>query len=603
MKINLLKNTSILVLVGIIISNNGCTIMKRKYLNGYYIAQSNNKKSINLNKHIQNNQIPTDKKKSLFTHNTSMSENISMPYSNTFIYQDTVLSNKFVLKHLQHQNEINKILTCKNKFLTSNSSPLQNFSYDHLFQIIKKRKLQDILKLEKNIISPQKDRDKDRIEKIWSDCGLNFKTALKMVTIFGLIGAHYWYAKKYTIGCLNTFVFIGTLFGIMAIFISPPAAGILLGFYGVINVIWWQIDIHRVKDGTFKPDCYTSYEESRPYIAPKIKLTPIIISGSKADGTLKVGYDIPTEVIPSTQYDDYTNQVYITYQEKPIDWNKYELDQSELRSKVMEYCSNWGYKGYNFFESSKKECLDYRNGVCYKYRFIHECQCTDTPNNSNNSESNNNSSTVKKEIKGTGTAFLISSDGYLITNYHVIEDVTNFNNITIFDTQKRTSYKAKLIANDIRNDLALLKIEDEKFDTKTTVPYTISAQSPRPGDDVFVVGYPEANVLGIEPKFVDGKISALSGFQDDLSSYQLTTPVYPGNSGSPLFNKDGEIVGVINAKFKKGDNVSYAIKKSALINLLETQSINLPNTNLLKNKPIQDKIDAIKKCVYLVVIQ
>lgn len=575
--------------------------MKRKYRNGYYIAQSNNKKHTNLNEYIQNKQSPPNKKNSPFTHIASTSENTSTLISNTLIYQDTLLPNKFAFKYFQLKNEDNKFLTHKNKFLTRNHSPLPNISHDHLFEIIKKRKLQDILKLERSIISPQKDRDK--IEKVWSDCGLNFKTALKMVTIFGLIGAHYWYAKKYTVGCLNTFVFIGTLSGITAIFISPPAAGILLGFYGVINVIWWQIDIHRVKDGSFKPDCYKNYEESRPYIEPKIKITPIIISGSKADGTLKVAYDIPTEVIPFTRYDAYTNQVYVTYQEKPIDWDKYELDKSQLRDKVMEYCSNWGYKGYNFFESGKRECLDYRNGACYKYRYIHECQCTDTPNNAGNSESNNNSSTVKNEIKGTGTAFLISSDGYLITNYHVIEDVTNFNNITIFDTQKKTSYKAKLIANDIRNDLALLKIEDEKFDTKTTVPYTISTQSPRPGDDVFVVGYPHASALGIEPKFVDGKISALSGFRDDLSSYQLTTPVYPGNSGSPLFNKDGEIIGVINERYTKGDNVSYAIKKSALINLLETQNINLPNTNLLKNKPIQDKIDAIKKCVYLVVIQ
>ncbi|GAB4200819.1 MAG: hypothetical protein Fur0023_04570 [Bacteroidia bacterium] len=612
MKRNLFKNSSIgLLLAGAIISNNSCTIMKRKYRSGYYITPPGISISKNHGKSISNNYPKfTFNDQNTILKSDNQTENPPSLHSTAFLSDKTNTINEYAFIFPDTTNKENNLIVNKNNKITyrNHHSDFGHFPTNILFEILKNRKLQDILKAERKITSYTKDKNKDRerIEKMWSDCGLNFKTVLKLVTIFGIMGAHYWYSRKYFIGCLNTFVFLGTLTGLIALFMSPAAAPIILAFYGIPNIIWWQIDVARVKDGSFKPECYyygsSNEEKSLP---PKTILYPIVISGSKADGTLKVGYEIKPEIISQTIYDQRTGSAYIVYHEKPIDMSQYEIDQNELERKVMEYCNNWGYKGYNFFESSKKECvdMDVANRVCKKYRFTHECQCTDTPNNSGQGQNNNNNTgNVDNKIKSLGTAFLISNDGYAVTNYHVIDDASNPNKIELYDTHNKISYTAKVIAKDIRNDLALLKIEDDKFG-KQYLPYSISNKSPRVGEEVFVIGYPEADKLGTEPKFVDGKISALSGVQDDMSSYQLTTPVYPGNSGSPLFNKNGEIIGVINAKFKSGDNVSYAIKKTALINLLESNNVVYPSVNNLQNKSTEDKIQIIKKYVYLVIIK
>jgi S1-C subfamily serine protease len=73
-------------------------------------------------------------------------------------------------------------------------------------------------------------------------------------------------------------------------------------------------------------------------------------------------------------------------------------------------------------------------------------------------------------------------------------------------------------------------------------------------------------------KFTDGKISSKSGYDNDATTYQISVPVQPGNSGGPLFDSKGNLVGVVNAKFTKGDNVSYAIKSPVLKTLFRPES-------------------------------
>ncbi|MBK6522650.1 MAG: trypsin-like peptidase domain-containing protein [Sphingobacteriaceae bacterium] len=75
--------------------------------------------------------------------------------------------------------------------------------------------------------------------------------------------------------------------------------------------------------------------------------------------------------------------------------------------------------------------------------------------------------------------------------------------------------------------------------------------------------------MGKEAKFTDGKVSSKTGFNGAINSFQSTIPVQPGNSGGPVFNDKGQMVGVINATYREADNVSYAIKLNYINNLID----------------------------------
>ena len=111
----------------------------------------------------------------------------------------------------------------------------------------------------------------------------------------------------------------------------------------------------------------------------------------------------------------------------------------------------------------------------------------------------------------------------------------------------------------------------------------------------------EAN-FGDEVKFTDGRISSKSGFQGDVGSYQISVPVQPGNSGGPLFNSKGDIIGIVSAKITDAENVSYAIKSNQLLNLIETHTnpLVIPKDNLLKNNSLSEKIKRIRDFVYII---
>ena len=94
------------------------------------------------------------------------------------------------------------------------------------------------------------------------------------------------------------------------------------------------------------------------------------------------------------------------------------------------------------------------------------------------------------------------------------------------------------------------------------------------GEDVFVLGYPMTQALGNEIKLTNGIISARTGYQGDISTYQISAPVQPGNSGAPMFDSNGNIIGIVVAGVPGADNVGYAIKTLYLKVLIENTEIN-----------------------------
>lgn len=175
--------------------------------------------------------------------------------------------------------------------------------------------------------------------------------------------------------------------------------------------------------------------------------------------------------------------------------------------------------------------------------------------------------------KGNGSGFFINQEGYIATNYHVIEDATTLQ-INFTRNGKVESYPASVVVTDQQNDLAIIKIDDDAFEKLSKIPYGLFAHTKDTGSEVFALGFPMADVMGNEVKFTDGKISSKSGIQGDVRVYQISVPIQPGNSGGPLFDMNGNVIGItssgLNRDYFKSENVNYAIKASYLKTLMES---------------------------------
>lgn len=206
-------------------------------------------------------------------------------------------------------------------------------------------------------------------------------------------------------------------------------------------------------------------------------------------------------------------------------------------------------------------------------------------------------------VKSTGTGFAISDKGYIVTNYHVIEGA---NRIFIRGTSENPTLKleAKVIVSDENSDLAILKIVGDKLlDIK--IPYSIKSIPSETGTSVFTLGYPLPQYLGKEVKLTDGIISSKTGFQGSINAYQTTVAVQPGNSGGPLFDREGNLVGVINSKVGSAENVSYAIKSNILLNLLYALDtpVNLPSNSMLRGKSLIEQTKILEAFVYFIEVE
>lgn len=207
------------------------------------------------------------------------------------------------------------------------------------------------------------------------------------------------------------------------------------------------------------------------------------------------------------------------------------------------------------------------------------------------------------ESKVTGTGFLITPNGYLVTNHHVVKDSDKVRVQTASGL-----LDAVVIRTDAASDLALLKVTG----TFNALP-VVSSRTARLGATVATVGFPNIGLQGFEPKLSKGDISSLCGIQDDVRYFQVSVPVQPGNSGGPLFDERGNVVGVISAQLSQkaalessgtlAQSVNYAVKSSYLLSFLE--AVPEVSEKLLEAKTADQKfeavVDDVKKATVLII--
>jgi S1-C subfamily serine protease len=207
------------------------------------------------------------------------------------------------------------------------------------------------------------------------------------------------------------------------------------------------------------------------------------------------------------------------------------------------------------------------------------------------------------EPKITGTGFLITRNGYLVTNHHVVKDTSKVRVQTAAGL-----LDAVVVRVDAASDLALLKVSGT-FDALPVV----SSRSARLGATVATVGFPNIGLQGFEPKLSKGDISSLAGIQDDVRYFQISVPVQPGNSGGPLVDERGNVVGVVSAQLSQkaalestgtlAQSVNYAVKSSYLLSFLEAvpeASAGMPDAKTNEQK-FEAVVDDVKKATVLII--
>lgn len=206
--------------------------------------------------------------------------------------------------------------------------------------------------------------------------------------------------------------------------------------------------------------------------------------------------------------------------------------------------------------------------------------------------------------KKSGSGIVLTKNGIIATNYHVIENTSKIT-VQINKNGSKQSYKAKVLIADKINDLCLLQIDDGTFADYPDLQYGFRTDICETGTSVFAMGYPMSDVLGEEVKVTDGLISSKTGFDGNIVMYQISVPIQPGNSGGPLFDKQGYLVGITNAGVQKAQNVGYAIKSSYLKNLIDAApgQIKLPDHSAIENLPFTQQIQKLSQYIVWIIAE
>ena len=237
---------------------------------------------------------------------------------------------------------------------------------------------------------------------------------------------------------------------------------------------------------------------------------------------------------------------------------------------------------------------------------IEDIQSSQTAPSSPEKEPSSPSDNSSTDWVGSGSGFFISRAGHIATNYHVVDGMTKFQ-VEYYQNGKKYIYPAKVISTDPSNDMAIIRIDHKDFTTLPEIPYKFATRTKEVGTDVFTLGYPLTFIMGEEIKYTRGEISAKSGFQGDIRTYQISVPITNGNSGGPLFDYDGNIVGITSSGLRKdiADNVNYAIKAIYLQTLIDAcqENIELPTGIDLTGKSKPEIIKALQGFVVLIKVK
>jgi S1-C subfamily serine protease len=222
-----------------------------------------------------------------------------------------------------------------------------------------------------------------------------------------------------------------------------------------------------------------------------------------------------------------------------------------------------------------------------------------------NKQQNKEINTIKQNIsapviayKTGGTGFLIDQKGYVVTNAHIIQYA---NNIVVQNSNGK-DLSVKVVFVDIPRDIAILKITDTSFKTTLPIPYSIKKTSAEIAEPIYTLGFPRNEIV-----YGEGYLAAKTGFNGDTLTCQIAIAANPGNSGGPILNRNGEVVGVLSAKQTSAEGVVFATQSKFIYHALSSlqkdtlyQRIKMPATSSLKGLDKTQQVKKITDFVYMV---
>jgi len=199
------------------------------------------------------------------------------------------------------------------------------------------------------------------------------------------------------------------------------------------------------------------------------------------------------------------------------------------------------------------------------------------------------------KLASSGTGFYISADGHVLTNAHVVDECSSL----AVESIGKPAVEARLVASDARNDLAVIQTKGRARRTAA-----FRAGSVRQGESVVVYGFPLSGAIASTGNATAGNVSALAGLRDDTRMLQISAPVQPGNSGGPLMDMTGAVVGVVVGKLNAakvmevtGDipqNINFAIKAHVARGFLESHGVEYETAPKAKDLSVADVADAAR---------
>ena len=192
----------------------------------------------------------------------------------------------------------------------------------------------------------------------------------------------------------------------------------------------------------------------------------------------------------------------------------------------------------------------------------------------------------------TATGFCISPDGYFATANHFTSAVTRYQIVT-----KEGPVEARLVVSDPLWDLAILKV-DRIFPTALALR---PSDKVKLGESIATIGFPQTQLQGREPKIGKGEVASLAGMRDDPTQFQVSVPVQPGNSGGPLLDLNGNVVGVVVGELLQAQAVNYAVKSQYLAALCrQVPAVHLTEPVLGPPPPFEDMVERARQATVLI---
>ena len=197
-----------------------------------------------------------------------------------------------------------------------------------------------------------------------------------------------------------------------------------------------------------------------------------------------------------------------------------------------------------------------------------------------------------------GTGFLIDTKGFLVTNAHVIQ---NASHIAVQNNDGH-DLKATVVYIDAERDLAVLKINDSRFKAPSSIPYAIKRSSTDISEPIYTLGYPRNDIV-----YGEGYLAAKTGFNGDTLTCQIAIAANRGNSGSPIFNHNGEVIGILSTKQNAAEGAVFALRSKYIYNALAElkkdtayHNIKIPASSNLKGTQRSQQVEKISGFVYIV---